>query len=240
VDYDERETAGARKQVEDAEATSRQEQEDTEAAENMGSTTREPERMFHEMVIAIGDSLGNIASSDNGEDGEDEDDGETQQRQLSEDDEPGWVMGTITKTVHQCIERFWQKQMKLDELTQPGWENAADYFCEGDKKYRTSELGVPAVVQLQTDDDAATPAPTTFGEHMECLDIVFGILQMPQGTSRPGSSHMRLGSGKPQLNTSIPGLAPTTEPDSLLTQNGKPVELESFNPCISPPQRITN
>jgi hypothetical protein len=39
---------------------------------------------------------------------------------LSEDDEPGWVMGTITKTVQQHMERFRQKQMKIDELTQTG------------------------------------------------------------------------------------------------------------------------
>jgi len=47
---------------------------------------------------------------------------------LSNDDEPGWVMGTITKTELQRMERFWQKQVKLHELTQPGWEDAADYF----------------------------------------------------------------------------------------------------------------
>jgi len=99
------------------------------------------------MLVAIGDSLSDLASSDNGVDGEDEDDEETEQGKLSEDDEPGWVMGTITKTVQKRMERFRQKQMKLDELTQLGWEDAADYFCERDKKYGTFELGVPAVVQ---------------------------------------------------------------------------------------------
>jgi len=44
-------------------------------------------------------SLCDFSSSDDGEDGEDEDHEETEQRQLSEDDEPGWVMATITKTV---------------------------------------------------------------------------------------------------------------------------------------------
>jgi hypothetical protein len=34
--------------------------------------------------------------------------------------------------------RFRPKQMKLDELIQPGWEDAADYFRERDKKYGTS------------------------------------------------------------------------------------------------------
>ena len=99
------------------------------------------------MKVAIGDSLSDITSSDDGEDGTDEDIKETEQGQLSKDDEPGWVMGTITKTVQQHMERFRQKQMKREELTQPGWEDAADYFLKRDKKYGTSELTVPAVVQ---------------------------------------------------------------------------------------------
>jgi len=87
--------------------------------------------------------------------------------------------------------------MKLDELTQPGWEDAADYFREQDKKFGKAELWVPVVVQPQTDDDTPAPPLTTFGELMERLDIVPGISQMPQGTSRPGSSHIQLGLVKP-------------------------------------------
>jgi len=115
-------------------------------AELAGLTSRKPEKTFEEMLIAIGDSLSDLASSDDGEDGEDEDDEETEKVKLSEDDEPSWVMGTITKTVQQCMERFRQKQMKFQELTQPGWEDAADYFRERDTKYGTSEFRVPAVV----------------------------------------------------------------------------------------------
>ena len=63
--------------------------------------------MFHEMMVPIEDSLSNIACSDNGEDGEHDDDEATEQGQLSEDDEPGWVMGTISQTVQQCMERIW-------------------------------------------------------------------------------------------------------------------------------------
>ena len=74
---------------------------------------------------------------------------------------------------------------------------------------------------------------------MECLDIVPGISQMPQGTSRPGCSHMWLGPGKPQSNMSIPCLVPATEPDSSLVQIGQPVELVSFDLCICGPQQIT-
>jgi len=99
----------------------------------------------------------------------------------------------------------------LDEVTQPGREDAADYFRDCDKKYGKYKLCVLAVVQPQTDEDAAALALKTFGELMECLDIVPGIPQMPQGTSRPGSSHMRLGSGKLQSNMSLSCLAPAPE-----------------------------
>jgi len=85
------------------------------------------------MLIAVGDSLSDLASSDDGEDGEDQDDEETEQGKLSEDDELGWVMGTITKTVQQRMERFRQKQIKFDEFTQLGWNDAADSFRERDK-----------------------------------------------------------------------------------------------------------
>jgi hypothetical protein len=102
-------------------------------ADIAGLTSREPEKTFEEMLVAIGDSLSDLASSNDGEDGEEKDDEETEQGNLSEDDEPGWVMGTITKTVQQHMDRFRQKLMKLDELTQPGCEDAADYFREQDK-----------------------------------------------------------------------------------------------------------
>jgi len=178
-DYVERETAGARKRVEDAEAAVQQELDDMTHAAITGLTPREPEKTFEEMMAAIGDSLSDLASSDDGENGEDEDE-VTDLGKLSEDDEHGWVMGTISEAVQQRVESFRQKQMNLDELTQPGWEDAADYFRERDKKYGTAELRVLVVVQPQTDDDASAPPPTTFGELMDRLDIVPGISQMPQ------------------------------------------------------------
>ena len=85
----ERETAGARKRVEDTEAAVQQEQDDMTHAEIAGLTTREPEKTFEEMLVAIGDSLSDLASSDDGEDGEDEDDEATEHGKLSDDDEPG-------------------------------------------------------------------------------------------------------------------------------------------------------
>jgi len=128
--------------------------------------------MFEEMLVAIGDRLSDLASSDDGEDGEEEEDEETEQGNLSEDDEPGWVRGTITNTVQQRMERFRQKQMKLDEMTQPGWEDAANNFRERDKKYGTTELTVPAVVQPQTFDDAPEP-PTAI--YAECKDAYASV-----------------------------------------------------------------
>jgi hypothetical protein len=68
-------------------------------AEIAGLPSREPENTFEEMLVANGESLCDVASSDDGEDGEDDDDEETDQVKLSDNDEPGWVMGTIAKMV---------------------------------------------------------------------------------------------------------------------------------------------
>jgi len=87
-------------------AAIRQEQEDTGTAENRESTPREPANMGEEIIVAIGDSLSDLASSNDGEDGEDEDDEQTENGKPSEDAKPGGVMGTISETVQQCMERF--------------------------------------------------------------------------------------------------------------------------------------
>jgi len=183
-------------------------------------------------MVAISESPSDLESSDDGEDGDVEDDEETEQGKMSKDHEPGWVMFTITKTVQHRLWKFLQNQMKPDELTQPGWEDTANYFPERDREYGTSKLSVPAVVQQQTDDDAAAPARTSFGEHMECVDIVPRLSQMPQETSGPGSSHIRLGSVKLQLNRSIPGSAPAVERNVSPSLKVKPVETVSLYPCI--------
>jgi len=90
-------------------------------------------------------------------------------------------MGTITITLQQCRVTYLSKPIMLDKLTQPGWQDAADYCCGRDKKHSKVEVRVPAVTQLPTDDDAVASAPTTFVEPMEYLDIVPRILQMPKG-----------------------------------------------------------
>jgi len=135
-DYVEPQTAVARQRVQDAETVILQEQEQMGNVEKGPSTTTKPEITFAEMLSAIGDSLCDLASSEDEEDGEDKDDDEedTGHGKLSEDDEPGWMMGTISKTVQHRMESFRMKQMRLDQLTQPGWRDAADYFCERERK----------------------------------------------------------------------------------------------------------
>jgi len=141
-------TAGARKRVADAETATMQEQEDMTNAEKELSTTRKPEKTFDNMLNAVGDSLSDLASSEDEEDGENqEDEKETELGKLSEDDEPGWVMGTISKTVQHRMDSYWQKQMSLDELTQPRWGVTAEYLWERDIMYGTAELMFPAIVK---------------------------------------------------------------------------------------------
>jgi len=125
------ETAVARMRVHDAETVIMQEMKDVTTA------TGKCERTFEEMLNAIGDSLSDLASSDDEQDRIDEGDDKVdiELAKLSDDDEPGWVMGTVSKTVQHCMESFQQKQMRLDELTQPGWGDAGKYFRERDIKY---------------------------------------------------------------------------------------------------------
>ena len=163
-----RETTVGREQVQDAGTAIVQMQEDMRSAEKMGSTTWVPAKTFEELVYAIGDCLSNLASSNDEEDSEYEADNEedTEMGNLSEDGNPGWVMGTISKTVQQHIERLQQQKMRLDQLTLPGWGDVAKYFSERDMKYGKPTLRVPAIVNHHTDTPAATPSLTPFGELM--------------------------------------------------------------------------
>ena len=93
------------------------EQDDKRSAETAGLTTTKPETTFEGMLTAIRDSLSNLASTDDGEDEENEDDDEDDPAgaKVSTKDKPGWVMGTICKTVQYRMEHFRQMQMKLDK-----------------------------------------------------------------------------------------------------------------------------
>jgi len=55
-------------------------------------------------------------------------------------------MGIITKTVQHHIESFWQKQMRLDKVTQPRWGDEADHFHERDMKHGMAKLMVQDIV----------------------------------------------------------------------------------------------
>jgi len=98
-DYVDRVMTEPRKRVEYAETASKQEQEDMRNAEKAGMTTGKHKKSFKEILNRIGDSLNHLASSFDEEDGtDDEDDQEdTELRKLHNDDEPGWVMGIISK-----------------------------------------------------------------------------------------------------------------------------------------------
>jgi len=76
--------------------------------EKARSTTTKSKITFEETLDAIGDSLSDLACSEDEDDGEDEDDDEedTGHGKLSEDDKPSWVMGTICKMVQHRMESF--------------------------------------------------------------------------------------------------------------------------------------
>jgi len=160
----------------------------------------------------VGDGLSDVASSDDGEDGKDEvDDGEDPDLgKLSEDVKPCWDMGTTTNTVQHHMERFRQKLRTCDELTQPGWGDAANNMQKRDMKYGTSEFRVLAVIKPHTNTFVDTPAPKTLGELMESHDTIHGKLQQ---TFRQGSCHMRLASGTPPSQERRASLPPDIAPN---------------------------
>jgi len=118
VDYVERDTAVARKRVEDTETAIIYVQDDMRNAEKAGLATTKPETTFEGMSNTIGNCLGDIVSSNDEEDGEDEDYEEelTAGDKVREDEKPGGVMGTISSTVQYRMECFQQKQIKCEEL----------------------------------------------------------------------------------------------------------------------------
>jgi len=121
-DFVETETAVAKKRVQDTDTAMMQE------LNEMTTATGKPKTMFAKMLNTIGDSLSDLACSKDEQDGEDEeyDEEDTELGKLSDDDEPAWVMGTISKTVQHRMDSFRQNQIRLHELTQPGWGDAAN------------------------------------------------------------------------------------------------------------------
>jgi hypothetical protein len=196
-------------------------------------TTRKPDITFEQMLNAMGDSLSDLASSEDQEvrENKDDEDYDTEHGNLSEDDKPGWVMGTISKMVQRRMDSIRQKQFRCDKLTQLGLRDIADYVCERDMKYGATEFKVPVVVKPQTDTTAATPSQTTFGELMQAFDIVPGQSPMPHVTFREGSSQMRLGSEEPQADNYRIVLKTNTEPNSSRMEIAKAFHHVTFHPC---------
>jgi len=240
-DYVERETAAALKRVEDTETAIKHEEEDMWNAEKAVLTTTTPGTMYEEMSNTIRESLSDQVSSNHGEDGENEDDAEEDPElgKLSEDDEPGWVIGTISEIEQHRMECFRQEEMKLDQSVQPCRGDAAEYICERDMTYWMTKLKVPPVVQPQMDDDETFAVPMTVGERMEILHCVAWKSQMPQVTSPPGSCDMKLELWTRQTHERILSVPPAAAPDSTMIPISKHVETVSFNPCIWHPMRIT-
>lgn len=100
-DYVDRETALAKKRVQDTEIPIMEVQEDLRYAQMAGSTTRKPKQSFREVLNTIGDNLSDFAHLDNENDVEDNADNgdDPDLGKLTEYDEPGSGMGTISKTV---------------------------------------------------------------------------------------------------------------------------------------------
>jgi hypothetical protein len=118
-----RKTAVARKLVQDPETAMIHEQHHMGNVEKGCLTTTQPEISFEEMLNAIRDCLSNLECSEDVEyrKQQDDDEDDTGHGKLSEDDEPGWVMGTILKKQQHRIKSLGQKQMKIDEMTHLGW-----------------------------------------------------------------------------------------------------------------------
>ena len=219
------EAAVARMRVEDMDTANVQNQEDMRNAGKAELTTRQPETAFDEMLNAIGDSMRVHASSDDEEDVEDEDDAQEtgELGKLNEADKPGWVIGTISKSVQQCQQRFRQKEISHDELMHQGRGDEADSFFERDMKYWTAEFMVPAVLKPQTEKVPPAPEPMTFWDLMETLDIIPGQSSMPQGVSRTGSLHKWQGSEEWHSHARTASLPRNVAPNSSPLKNVKHV-----------------
>jgi hypothetical protein len=99
--YVDRVTTVARIQVQDAQTAMTQEQEHMGNVKKGRLTTTQPEITFEKMLNCIGNSLSDLACSEDEEDVEDKDvdDEDTGHGKLNDDDEPGWLICKISKPV---------------------------------------------------------------------------------------------------------------------------------------------
>ena len=179
-------------------------------AEKARSTTKKPQKTFEDILNVIRESLSDNACSDNQDDGEEEED-------EKED----------TKIMN--LARWWAHSPKWYSTTRrvfgrnrwrlTNWRNQdvgtwpttslREIWSTGRPNRKFRQFESPRETWLS----AATPSPTTFGELMQTLDDIPGQSQMPQVTTWPGCSHMRLGSEKPQWQKYIASLLPNVVPN---------------------------
>jgi len=102
-DYVDIDSAVVRKQGEHTEAEIKQEQEDMRNTEKARVTTRKDKQTLQEKFNTPSDSLSNLESSDTDEDGEykEVEQEDTEQDNISIDDEATWLMGTNCNSISQ-------------------------------------------------------------------------------------------------------------------------------------------
>jgi hypothetical protein len=146
---------------------------------------------FEVMMEAIRDSVDDVTTSDeeddhydNISDGQDYDDAK-----LSDDDAPGWVVGTINKSVQERLETVPMKRIKLQELTTLAWAEAEADFTIRNRKYGTTKLKILTVVTLNTTINTANTS--IFGHFRDALNRVpVTKSPMAQPPSSPIGSHL--------------------------------------------------
>jgi len=119
----------------------KQKQDDISNVEMAGLTTRKNEKTLDRMLNAIGDSLSDLARSNNEANTYDEQENEdTEQGKLSEHDEPGWVMGTVSKMVQRRMQMFGSSRWIL-----ANWCNQ-----DGEMRPTTSVIGIRSMESLNS------------------------------------------------------------------------------------------
>jgi hypothetical protein len=145
-DYVHSQTAKARERLTKAEEAVQEEL----ATDIGGLASLKRKKIFDEMLKAIGESIDDVVASDDDDDDDDDDDEEGEEEEdddalSDEEDEPGAAIGTLPKAIEARLQGFRMKRLKLDELTRPGWPDAAEYFRKRDEKYGVAESVMPTV-----------------------------------------------------------------------------------------------
>lgn len=194
--------------------------------------TRVPKNSFEEILIAIEACLSNLAILDDKEDVDvkADDRNGSELGKLSENDEPGWVMGTLSKEVPQSMETYLVMEIWHDELTQLRWWDMADYFPYRDMKCWMAALKLLPIVISLADKVAATPGTTKFVKLIVTVDNVPGKSQMLDGHPHQGCSHTMLGFPKPQSDKQIMSRLPDAASNLLSIKQLKPSETHQCLP----------